>query len=83
MDVIEKKIQRERRIKYKVLRKFRQCRDIASKHLEESYPIKVVLNNVENEEELMLNIRFTTKKKIALLIYEWGKEREERRRMII
>lgn len=74
MDAIERKIKRERVRKYKLLRKFRQARDIASKHVHRRYTCNFLRSKIGNWNEFDW-FQVNTKNQLAIKIFEWS-ERE-------
>ncbi len=75
MDAIERKLYRERKRKYKLLRKFRKARDIASKHLTKPYTCKFLRRQIRRNELDWIDSNL--KDDLAISIYEWCKENTE------
>jgi hypothetical protein len=74
LDVIERKIKHERKRKYKLLRKFRQARDIATKHTYRRYTCNFLRSKITLHDEFSW-LEQNTKDNLAVTIYEWS-ERE-------
>lgn len=75
MDVIEKKIKRERKRKYRLLRKFQKSRDIATRHLNKSYTCNYLRRQILSND--LDWIESKSKNYMVLKIYEWCKRNTE------
>lgn len=82
MDAIEraqkcadKREKRARHYQYRLLRKVRKARDIASKHLTKQYPVTqlIVRMKLNNTVDWMES---STKDELALDMYKWAKKFE-------
>lgn len=75
MDVITRKIKRDRKRRYLLLRKFRKARDLASKHLIKLYPSKYLCRQIRQDELDWIDAH--SKNTMAIGIYEWAKKNKE------
>lgn len=78
MDVIDKKIMRERKKRYKALVKLRKARDIASKHLEVTVPCLYFYRNIKNHDKVdWLNDNSVNS--LSVIFYEFAQKHLEDR----
>jgi hypothetical protein len=76
MDAVERMIKRERKRKYKLLRKFRQAVDIANRHLNRKYSSSFLFRQIFKWDKYDW-IEQHTKNQIAITIYKWCKKNIE------
>lgn len=73
-DVLERAIKRERQTKYRLLRKFRKARDMASKHSKRGYTCNFLRRQIRYHDQYSW-IQKYSKNELAIRIFQWS-ERE-------
>lgn len=74
MDAVGRMIKRDRKDKYKLLRKFRKARDIAAKHTHRKYTCNFLRRQIKKHDEFSW-FALNSKNELARAIYRWS-ERE-------